>query len=160
MEESTFLGIAEQYRNRLFAIAFHYCKNRADADDIVQTVLFKLFKADKPFENEEHIRNWLIRVTINECKRLLLSPWQKRTAPLEDYAAITFSEPGESDLFLAVMALQPKYRIVVHLYYYEEYSTKEIAKLLEISETAVQTRLMRARKKLKQALQEAWYDEK
>ena len=160
MEESKFLRIAGQYKNRLFAIAFHYCKNSADADDIVQTVLFKLYKADRSFENEEHIRNWIIRVTINECKRLLLSPWQKRTAPLEDYAALTFSNAEESDLFMAVMALPPKYRIIVHLYYYEEYSTKEISKMMEISETAVQTRLMRARKKLKQALQEAWDDEK
>lgn len=160
MEESTFLPIAQQYKDRLFAIAFHYCKNQADADDIVQTVLFKLYKSDKFFETHEHIRNWLIRVTINECKRLLLSPWQKRTAPLEDYAASTFSDPEESDLFMAVMALQTKYRMVVHLYYYEEYSTKEMAQILEISETAVQTRLLRARKKLKQSLQEAWNDEK
>lgn len=159
MEESTFLRIAQRYKNRLFAIAFHYCKNRADADDIVQTVLFKWYKSNKPLENDDHIRNWLIHVTINECKRLLLSPWHKRTAPLEEYAALTFSEPEESDLFMAVMALPPKYRIVVHLYYYEEYATKEIAKLLEISETAVQTRLLRARKKLKLSLQEAWDDE-
>lgn len=159
MEEATFLRIAACYKNRLFAIAFHYCRNAADADDIVQTALFKCYMSNQSFESDEHIRNWLIRVTINECKRLLLSPWHKKTAPLEEYAAVVQLEPEESDLFLAVMALGEKYRIVVHLYYYEEYSTREIADLLQISETAVQTRLLRARKKLKQTLQEAWDDE-
>ncbi len=159
MDDATFSRTAAAYKDRLFAIAFHYCQIKADAEDILQTVLLKYYRSEKTFESEEHLRNWLIRVTINESKRLLLSPWRKRTAPLEEYAAVTFLRQEESDLFLAVMSLPPRYRIVVHLYYYEEYSVREIANLLDIKETTVQTRLMRARKKLKDKLQEAWNDE-
>lgn len=159
MDHETFTRTAAAYKDRLFAIAFHFCKNKADAEDILQTVLLKYYRSETAFQSEEHLRNWLIRVTINEAKRLLLSPWRKRIAPLEEYAAATFPEQEESDLFLAVMALPQKYRIVVHLYYYEEYSVREIAQLLGIKETTIQTRLMRARKKLKETLQEAWNDE-
>lgn len=159
MDHETFTRTAAAYKDRLFAIAFHFCKNKADAEDILQTVLLKYYRSETAFQSEEHLRNWLIRVTINEAKRLLISPWRKRTAPLEEYAAATFPQQEESDLFLAVMALPQKYRIVVHLYYYEEYSVREIAQLLGIKETTIQTRLMRARKKLKETLQEAWNDE-
>lgn len=162
MDEATFTRTAMAYKDRLFAIAFHFCKNKADAEDILQTVLLKYYRSEKAFETEEHLRNWLIRVAINESKRLLLSPWRKRTAPLEDledFAADTLPIPEESTLFLAVLALPQKYRIVVHLYYYEEYSVREIATLLAIRETTVQTRLMRARAKLKEQLKEAWNDE-
>ena len=146
MDEAVFTRTAKAYKDRLFAIAFHYCRSRADAEDILQTVL----------------RNWLIRVTINESKRLLLSHWRRRTVPLEEleeYAAQTLPIPEESELFLAVLALPQKYRIVVHLYYYEEYSVREIADLLAIRETTVQTRLMRARAKLREKLKEAWNNE-
>ncbi len=101
-------------------------------------------------------------MTINESKRLLLSHWRRRTVPLEEleeYAAQTLPIPEESELFLAVLALPQKYRIVVHLYYYEEYSVREIADLLAIRETTVQTRLMRARAKLREKLKEAWNNE-
>lgn len=162
MDEATFTRTATAYKDRLFAIAFHYCRNRADAEDILQTVLLKYYRSGKAFESEDYLRNWLVRVTINEAKRLLLSPWRRRTAPLEEvegFAAEAFQLPEESALFLAVLALPQKYRIVVHLYYYEEYSVKEIAALLSAKETTVQTRLMRARAKLKKALKEAWDDE-
>lgn len=161
MDEATFTRTAKAYKDRLFAIAFHYCRNRADAEDILQTVLLKYYRSEKVFETEGHLRNWLIRVTINEAKRLLLSPWRRRTAPLEElegFAAKNLPLPEESALFLAVLALPQKYRIVVHLYYYEEYSVKEISGLLEVKETTVQTRLMRARAKLRETLKEAWND--
>ncbi len=162
MDEAVFTRTAKAYKDRLFAIAFHYCRSRADAEDILQTVLLKYYKSEKEFVTEEYLRNWLIRVTINESKRLLLSHWRRRTVPLEEleeYAAQTLPIPEESELFLAVLALPQKYRIVVHLYYYEEYSVREIADLLAIRETTVQTRLMRARAKLREKLKEAWNDE-
>lgn len=162
MDEAAFTRTATAYKDRLFAIAFHYCKNKADAEDILQTVLLKYYRSDKAFATEEYLRNWLIRVTINESKRLLLSPWRRHFVPMEEleaYAAETIPIPEENALFLAVLALPQKYRIVVHLYYYEEYSVREIADLLAIRETTVQTRLMRARAKLKDLIKEAWEDE-
>ena len=80
--------------------------------------------------------------------------------PLEEYAeSLQYETPEESDLFFAVMALPKKYRAIVHLYYYEDYSTREIAEMLRLKEPTVRTRLVRARKLLKQSLKEAWEDE-
>lgn len=154
MDEAQFEDIAKRYRDRLFAIAFQYTKSAADADDMAQIALIKCYHAEKPFENEQHIRNWLIRVTVNECKRYLVSPWRRYTAPIEDYAeTLGFETPEQSSLFLAVMALPQKYRVPIHLYFYEDYSVREVAQILGLRESAVQTRLLRARQKLKQTLE-------
>ena len=127
---------------------------------MVQEVFYKLYKSNKDFESEDHLRNWLIRVAINECKRVTLSSWFKKKEPLEDYAkTLVWNDPEESEVFLAVMNLPKKYRTVIHLYYYENYSIKEIAGLLGMSSTAVSTQLLRGRKKLKEKLLEVWKDE-
>ena len=127
--------------------------------DMAQIALIKCYQAKKPFADEQHIRRWLIRVTVNECKRYLVSPWRRYTAPLEDYAeTLGFETPEQSALFFAVMELPQKYRVPVHLYYYEDYSVREIAEALGLRESAVQTRLLRARQKLRQKL-EGWNDD-
>nr|WP_297173512.1 sigma-70 family RNA polymerase sigma factor [uncultured Agathobaculum sp.] len=159
MDQAQLEDIAKRYRDNLFAIAFQYTKNAADADDMVQIALVKCLQAKKPFESEQHIRRWLIRVTINECKRYLVSPWRQRTTPIEDYAeTLGFETPEQSALFFAVMELPQKYRVPIHLYYYEDYSVREVAGALGLRESAVQTRLLRARQKLKQKL-EGWSDD-
>ncbi len=159
MDKEQFEDTVCQYRDNLFAVAFQYTKNAADADDMVQTALIKAFKNPKPYESESHLRYWLIRVTINECKRYLASPWRKNTMPLDEYAeTLGFETPEQSAVFHAVMALPQKYRVPVLLFYYEDYSVKEISKALGLRETTVQTRLLRARKKLRQTLEE-WEDE-
>lgn len=152
--------IFERYKDHIFAIGFNYFKNSIDADDVVQEVFYKLYKSSKDFESEDHLRNWLIRVAINECKRVTLSSWFKKKEPLEDYAkTLVWNDPEESEVFLAVMNLPKKYRTSIHLYYYENYSIKEIAGLLGMSSTAVSTQLLRGRKKLKEKLLEVWKDE-
>ncbi len=150
-----FDALARRYMDMVYRIAFSMTKNRADADDISQNVLLKLYKTDKAFRDEEHRKSWLIRVTVNECRRLWRSPWRK-TEPLEEYAALLpFEDARESEVFLAVMGLDAKYRAVVVLYYYEGYSLAEIAGLLGIPAATAGTRLARARAKLKTILQEA-----
>ena len=159
MDVAQFEEIAGRYRDNLFAIAFQYTKNAADADDMAQIALIKCYEAKKPFESEQHIRRWLIRVTVNECKRYLVSPWRRYTAPIEDYAeTLGFESPEQSALFFGVMELPQKYRVPGHLYYYEDYSVREIAEALGLRESAVQTRLLRARQKLRQKL-EGWNDD-
>ena len=149
-----------RYRDNVFAVAFNYFKNPCEADDCVQETFIKLLKCDVNFESEEHIRNWIIRVAINECKRVTLSSWFRKKESIEDYAEkLSFTDPEESSLFYAVMSLPSKYRQVVHLYYYEDYSVKEIAEILGRSETAITTQLSRARKILKSTLSEAWENE-
>lgn len=151
---------AEKYMDNIFAVAFNYFKDPADADDIVQDVLMKLLKTDKEFESSEHVRNWLLRVTVNQCRKVSVSSWFRKSMPLEDYAeSLKYEDPEESGLFFAVMGLPKKYRVVVHLYYYEDYSTAEIAELLKLKESTVRTRLRRARIRLKEVLADGWEDE-
>ncbi len=150
----------EKYKDNIFAIGFNYFRNSMDADDIVQETFYRLYRRGGEFESENHLRNWLIRVAVNECKRVSLSSWFRKKESLEDYAkTLIWCDPEESEVFLAVMSLPAKYRQVMHLYYYENYSTAEIAAFLEISSTAVSTRLLRGRKKMKEKLMEVWNDE-
>ena len=161
VEQETYRKIVEKYANIVFRTAYSYCKNRSDAEDIVQNTFLKLLTGTYEFRDEEHLRKWLIRVTVNQAKNLHLSFWKQKVLPLECSEAEPnpqFETEEQSRLFDAVRELPPKYRIVVHLYYYEEYSVKEIAQILKIRETTVQTQLMRARNKLKSRLEE-WQNE-
>ncbi len=145
-----------KYSNSVYRLAFSYFKNSADAEDIVQDVFMKLFKIDKKFTDERSEKAFIMTVTANKCRDLLKSFAYKcfhHAVPLEDID-VTYETAEETAVYRAVMALSPKYRIVIHLYYYEGYSTGEIARIIKISETAVQTRLYRARNQLKKSLGE------
>lgn len=146
--------LVEKYIDTVFRVAFGYVKNPSDADDITQNVFLTLLKERKPFESEEHIRNWLIRVMVNECKKWFRSPW--RTAlSFEEYAqSLTFDSQAGSELFHAVMEMPVKYRMPIYLHYYEGYSTDEIAAILKIPKGTVCTNLKRGREMLKNQLQE------
>lgn len=153
MTNEEFSGYAREYGDMVYRVALNACKNPADAEDILQTALLKLYQEKRPFEGREHIRRWLIRVAVNEARKLARSAWFRKTLPLEDYAAaLEFQAPEESELFLQVMALPSKYRVPLYLYYYEGYPAKEVAALCGLKESTVQTRLQRARQKLKQTL--------
>ncbi len=160
MEQSYFLAASDTYKDTLYRIALNYFGNRQDAEDTVQEVLMKLYMTQKIFESDEHLRNWLIRVTINNCKNTLRMPWRnKRVALSEISATTTFEHRDQSRLFLSVMKLPEKYRTVLYFFYYEDFSVKEIAQLLRLKETAVTTRLSRARNRLKVNFAEASNDE-
>ncbi len=153
METKEYQRLVNLYLDMVYRVALNGCKNTYDADDVVQDTFLKLLKCRKPFDSDEHIRNWLIRVTINECKRFWTSPWKTRIVPLDENIEEPFIwEPEQSALYDKVLELTPKYKETVYLYYFEDFSVKEIADILKISETAVQTRLQRARQKLKEIL--------
>lgn len=145
--------IYDKYHESVYRLAFAYCKNRADAEDITSEVFLKRFSSRTVFENERHETGWMMRVTINQAKDLLRSFRYRFSVPLEE-AALCFETPEEHDVYHAVMELPVKYRSVIHLFYYEGYSTAEIAEMTGRSETAVRTQLHRARKLLKEALGE------
>ncbi|MBQ1531058.1 MAG: sigma-70 family RNA polymerase sigma factor [Solobacterium sp.] len=148
---------AEKYRDRLFAAAFHICRNAADADDVVQETLLRYHKTNMEYESEEHLKAWLLRVAINQAKNVNRSFFRHRIVPLEDYMeTLSFESQESENLFLEVMRLPEKYRIVIHLYYYEEYSVKEISQILGISDSNTKIRLARGRAMLKEKLQEEW----
>ena len=152
--------LIERYQNNLYAIAFNICKNPFDAQDVVQDTFIQYFTSKKEFE-DEHLRAWLIRVAINKAKNLTLTFWRQHKVSLEDYMEnLTFEAPESENLFEEVMKLPQKYRIVIHLFYYEDYSIKEIAEILKLSQSNVKVRLSRARALLKESLKEEWnYDE-
>ena len=150
-----FTELAKQHMDTVFRVALSFMKSRADADDVTQTVLLKLYRYEGTFESDAHIRNWLIRVTVNVCRSALRSPW-RRTEDIEDYKnSLAMPSQNHSDLFDAVMSLPAKYRTVIYLFYYEEYSTRELAHILSVPEATVRTRLMRGREKLRNMLTEA-----
>lgn len=148
------------YRNNLFAAAFHICKNAQDAEDVVQDTFIQYYTIKKEFDNEQHIRAWLIRVAINKAKNASRSFWRRNRLPLEDYMeTLAFETPESADLFEVVMKLPEKYRIVIHLFYYEDYTVSEIANILKLSESNVKVRLSRGRGLLRNALKEGWDDD-
>lgn len=150
----------EKYQNNLYAVAFNICKNAEDAKDIVQETFIQYYSLRKEFDNEQNIRAWLIRVAINKAKNINRSFWRKNKKPLEDYMeSLTFETPESEELFETVMALPEKFRIVIHLFYYEDYAIREIADILKISESNVKVRLSRGRSLLKIKLQEEWDDD-
>ena len=156
--DEQFTCLAKKYIDTVFRVALNYLKNGEEADDVTQNVFLKLWKEKKPFDSEEHIRNWLIRVTINECKNLTRSKWW-RSESLEDHAAkLTFENPAHSELYDAVMGLPKKYRLPIYLHYYEGYSTAEIGELLRMPKNTVCSNLKRGRELLKSMLQEAKND--
>ena len=152
--------LVEKYQNNLYAVAFHVCKNVHDAEDVVQDTFIQYLSQTQEFESEEHIRAWLIRVAINKAKNKATSFFKRNTMPLEDYMqTLTFPSEESSALFEAVMHLPDKYRIVIHLFYYEDYSVKEIADILKLTQSNVKVRLSRGRMLLRNTLMEVWDDD-
>lgn len=155
--EQSMKELVERYRDNLFAIAFNICKNAADSDDIVQETFVQYYLTKQKFESEQHIRAWLIRVAINKAKNVTRTFWRQHKVSLEEYMeTLVFEAPEDEALFETVMALPQKYRLVIHLYYYEEYSVHEIAAALKLTESNVKVRLSRARGMLKEQLKEGW----
>lgn len=162
MDRTEYIRTVETYANDIYRVAFCYCRNKSDAEDIVQSVFLKLLQTEQEFQDELHKKRWLLRVTANQAKDFCASYWKQKVVSMEtamSEAGVFMNAKEPSALYEAVMSLSSKYKPVVHLYYYEDYSVKEIAEILGIQETAVQTRLMRARQKLKKVLKEAWQDE-
>lgn len=139
-----------KYKDDVYRLAVSYTRSRQDAEDVCQNVFLKLMKQPQIDPGKE--KSWLMQVTANECRSLLRSHWWRTTVPIED--TLSVSGPETSGVLEALMQLDPKYRVVVYLHYYEGFHTSEIAGLLKISQSAVTTRLSRARLELKSILQE------
>ena len=153
MEIQEYKRLTNLYIDMVYRVALNGCKNKYDADDIVQETFLKLLKCKKQFESDEHVRNWLLRVAVNECNSMWNSSWHKKIVLKDEQdEKMVFETQEQSDLYELVMQMSPKYRQVIYLYYFEEFSVREVASILKISETAVQTRLQRARNKLKEQL--------
>lgn len=153
--------LIDRYQSHLYRIAFSICQNREDAEDVVQDTFLQYHIQNKEFEDETHIRAWLMRVAINKSRNVVRAFWRKHRQSLESYMEeLDFPDSESSALLEAVLQLPEKQRTVIHLFYYEDYTIKEIADILHISEANVKVRLNRARATLREQLKEAWnYEE-
>lgn len=160
MDKAQFTAAVQRYKDMVFRTALHALGTPQDADDAVQEVFLRLFSSKGGFGGEEHLRRWLLRVTVNYCRDVLRNPWRRRRISWEEVPEIpVFDRPEQAGLYREVMALPEKYRTVLNLFYYEELSAKEIAGLLGVETSTVTTRLARARRRLKERLGEDWQDE-
>ena len=138
----------------VYRTALGFLRNPADAEDVTQTVFLQAFQKHPVFENEAHEKYWLIRVTVNACKKLCRLPWRREVPTAELTGAFVFDSPRHCTLFEIVMDLPRLYRVPLILFYYEGYSTREISEILNIAPATVRTRLARGRQALKTILTE------
>lgn len=150
-----FDDVYEKYKNTVYHLAITYLKNIYDAEDIVQNVFLKLYKHLDRFDSDLYLKNWLIKVTINECKGNLISSWKRKVRSfIDDEEESIPSKNREDELINSIFLLPKKDRLIIHLYYYENYKIKEIANILRVKESTVKQRLARSRGKLKDILKE------
>lgn len=154
MTEREYNMAAEQYLDMVYRIALNWFRNPADAEDAAQDVMLRLWRTDTDFQDGDHLRHWLARVAVNECKRISRNPWRVRRAALEDCGEPVFDDREKRELYQAVMDLPGKYRVPLYLYYYEGYAVGEVGEILGLKPSTVQTRLARGREKLKIMLTE------
>lgn len=154
LTEQEFHAAAERYLDMVYRIALNCLRSPADAEDAAQTVMLRLWQSGPGGLEEDRLRYWLVRVTVNVCRDLSRAPWRRRTVSLEECPEPVFEEPSRQELYDEVMALPAKYRLPLYLYYYEGYSVAEVGELLRLNPSTVQTRLARGRAKLKTILTE------
>lgn len=154
MDAAEYERIADKYLNSVYKAVYAYCHKKESAEDAVQNAFIKLYENSAEFTDDDHIKRWLIRVAINECKNGWLSFRSRNVISIEDITEEpTYTQNEQSALWDILAKLPQNYRAVIHLYYYEGFSVRETAEILNISESNAQNRLMRARNKLKDLLE-------
>ena len=156
------------YQSSVYKAAFYICRNREDAEDAAQDTFLAYHREPKEFESRDHIRAWLLRTAVNKARNTATSLWRRNRIDLPDFTEWAGEIPDPSgrrdgpdpaDLVRQVMALPEKCRMTIHLFYYEDYSVKDIAGVLGISENTVKSQLHRGRELLKKRLGEEWQDD-
>lgn len=140
------------YADMVYRLAFARTGIKCDADEVFQEVFMRYIKKQPVFENEEHRKAWLIRVTINCSNKLWNYAWRRKIEPLTE--TIPFEAKEDIDLYNELQQLPKKYREVIHLFYYEDMSLEEISQALNRKNSTVRTQLTRARALLKNVLKE------
>lgn len=150
--------LVDKYSDMVLRLALTYLKNIYDAQDVCQEVFIKIFQQEKTFLDPEHEKAWIVRVTINTCKDVMKSQWKRRFLPSEEIV-LPITDDENKEVVSFVLELPLKYRSVIYLHYFENYSTAEIAKLLNRNEATVRTQLKRARDILKTKITGGFEDE-
>ena len=161
----SFDAVMRKYGDMVYRLAYARTGNTFDADDILQEVFLRYIRADKTYNDEEHRKAWLIRITVNCTRSFAASAWNRH----KDYEEPDENEGREdpalkaaetkSDVMNALLELPEKYRTAIYLFYYEDMSVAQIAGSLGTTETNVKTRLSRGRDMLKEKLKGAEFDD-
>ncbi len=152
--------VIARYRSTVYGLALAKTGSPADADDVFQEVFLAYCQSSRTFRGEEHRKAWLLRTTLNQCRKLCRNARRHVSVPLtEAEPAPLFREPEENALWEALSALEERYRLPLYLFYFQELSTAQIAKALTISPGAVRMRLSRGRDQLREALKGEIFDE-
>ncbi|MBE7046906.1 MAG: RNA polymerase sigma factor [Ruminococcaceae bacterium] len=147
--------IYEKYVDTIYRVCYMLLKSEHEAEDVCQNVFIKLINSDKQFESDEHIKAWLILCAKNESKNLLKHWWRSKKVSVESIAEISVEDKYNDDETLKlVLSLPDRFKIPVYLYYYEGYSTDEIATILKINPSTVRGQLKTGREKLKVMLKD------
>ncbi len=160
----------DRYSDMLYRIAFLQLRNSQDAEDVVQETFYQFIKGRKEFETAEHEKAWLIKVTLNGCRKVWRSAWyrHRETLPEQELPQAGETEAGSSmesavlqkerrrEIMETVMKLPRKYREVIHLFYYQQMSIKEIALVTGRKESTVTSQLTRGRDMLRKNLKEEY----
>ncbi len=146
--ESEIKELVEKYSSLIFRISYCILCNRQDAEDAVQETFLKYLTKAPEFNDEEHRKAWLIRVSANISKNMLMFRIRRETINLEDIENIGIAQ-NDFETFELIMSLPAKYKIVMTLYYVEGYKSKEIAEIIDVNEDAVRKRLQKGRELLK-----------
>ena len=150
--------LLDLYGDTVMRTAYTYLKNKPDAEDAVQEVFLHIIEKNPVFNDKNHEKAWILRTTINVCKNNLNTFWNRNKQSIDDSpdVAVYDSYNTDSSVLKAVMSLPEKYRITIYMYYYEEYSTAEIAKITGKNDVTVRSLLRRARAKLKDMRKEEY----
>ena len=152
--------LADLYRRRVgmvYQVCLMLLKNAPDAEDACQTVFRKVLERKEPFRDPEHEKAWCIVTARNECKSQLRHWWHTRRSGEEELEAIPWEQPGDGEVWEALLSLPERERTALYLHYYQGYSTDETAALMGTKPATLRTWLFRARGKLKQRLEEEGY---
>lgn len=147
--------VIRHYSQMVYRLAFARTANKFDADEVYQEVFLRYVRKEPRFKDEEHRKAWLIKVTLNCSKNISSSYWNEHTQVLDEN--MFFETKQENELYYELLKLSPKYRLVVHLFYYEDMSVDEIAKVIGKNSSTVRSQLSRARDMLRRFMKEEDY---
>lgn len=143
----------ERYSDTVQRLCLVYLKNHADTEDVFQNVFFKYYLSSVVFKSDEHEKAWIIRVTVNACKDWLKNFFRSRTVPLDEVAELASDVPQENkEVLEAVLSLPEKYRDVVYLHYYENYTAPQISQILHKNVNTIYTLLTRSKELLREKM--------
>jgi RNA polymerase sigma-70 factor (ECF subfamily) len=146
--------IYERQFDAVYRVCFSYMRNAADTEDMVADVFEKLLKSGTTFNDVEHEKAWLLRTAINRCKDYLKHWWRSR-ANIDDYENLETSNPfAENEVLKIILDLPERYKDVIYLYYYEGYSTAEVAQILKKPQSTIRNHMREARELLKGVLED------